>query len=96
MVYNHAQSGNTDYFPRRPLCCAVSDDGGKSWSAPTQIDDEPGRQLIYPSVTPVGDGILVVYLVGKEVWGGHIRVAELRGCLVAYDEHVPRRNDRET
>ena len=85
VVYNHAPSKSSAYFPRRPLCYAISADGGKSWSAPTQIDDEPGRQLIYPSVTPLRDGILIVYLVDKEGWGGDIRIAQLRGCVVAYD-----------
>jgi sialidase-1 len=49
------------FFPRRPLSYSVSRDDGKSWSTPVVIDDVSRQQLIYPSITFLKGGILVVY-----------------------------------
>lgn len=66
VVYNHAEPlAPGAYFPRTPLCYAVSADDGQTWSAPVLIDDtgvaERNRQLIYPSVTMLPEGILLIY-----------------------------------
>ena len=62
VVYDHAEPIRPEaFFPRRPLAYAVSRDGGKTWSKPRLIDDESGQQLIYPSITFLDHGILVVY-----------------------------------
>ena len=45
VFYNHAKPlGAGAFFPRTPLCYAVSSDGGKSWSEPVLVD-ESGVQL---------------------------------------------------
>ena len=62
VVYDHAVPLRPEaFFPRRPLVWAVSSDGGTTWSPPHVIDDAQGQQHIYPSITFLEDGILVVY-----------------------------------
>jgi hypothetical protein len=62
LAYNPAEPlFEGSFFPRRPLAYSISRDQGKSWTAPVVIDDVPGQQLIYPSVTFLEAGILVVY-----------------------------------
>jgi hypothetical protein len=62
VVYNHAAPIRPEaFFPRRPLVYAVSSDGGETWDTPVLIDDEPGQQHIYPSITFLDHGILIVY-----------------------------------
>ena len=51
-VYNH-----TDRHERRPLSLAASEDGGRCWSQPRQIDDMAG-ELSYPSFVAAPDGTL--------------------------------------
>jgi hypothetical protein len=48
-------------LPRNPLVYSLSSDAGYTWSAPTIIDDQPGYMLIYPSITQIGDNILIAY-----------------------------------
>ena len=55
--------------PRNPLVYATSRDG-RAWSAPVLIDDQPGQQLIYPSITPTAEGLLVVYCAGYDAGDG--------------------------
>ena len=62
VVYDHCAPIRPEaFFPRCPLAYAVSRNGGETWSEPRLIDDEPGQQHIYPSITSLEDGILVVY-----------------------------------
>ena len=66
VYYNHATPINPGaFFPRTPLCYAVSDDGGKSWSPPVIVDDEGAankdRQNIYPAVCFTKEGMLVMW-----------------------------------
>jgi len=53
------------FFPRTPLCYAVSDDGGRTWCAPVVVDDEgvtaKDRQNIYPSICFTKEGMLVMW-----------------------------------
>lgn len=68
VFYNHAEPiGPGAFFPRTPLCYAVSSNGGRTWSEPAVVDDTgvllKDRQAIYPSVCFVKEGMLVVYSV---------------------------------
>jgi hypothetical protein len=64
--YNHAAPIKAGaFFPRTPLCYAVSGDSGKSWSAPVIVDDEgvanKERQNIYPSACLTKGGMVVMW-----------------------------------
>ncbi len=66
VFYNHAAPiGPGAFFPRTPLCYAVSSDAGQSWSEPVIVDDEGvannDRQNIYPSICFTDEGMLVVW-----------------------------------
>jgi hypothetical protein len=66
VFYNHAAPIKAGaFFPRTPLCYAVSDDGGKTWGPPVIVDDEgvtdKDRQNIYPSVCFTNEGMLVIW-----------------------------------
>jgi hypothetical protein len=66
--YNHAEPIRPGaFFPRTPLCYAVSPDGGRSWGEPVVVDDSGAaardRQCIYPSLCFTDEGMLVVYSV---------------------------------
>ena len=66
VFYNHATPIKAGaFFPRTPLCYAVSGDGGKTWSPPVTVDDEGAvkrdRQNIYPSICFTKDGMLVMW-----------------------------------
>jgi len=78
------------FFPRRPLSYAVSRDQGRSWSAPVVIDDVKGQQLIYPSVTPLKNGILIVYSAHLDPGDGQFSTPEdwkiggAKRCLIDF------------
>jgi hypothetical protein len=66
VFYNHATPiKDGAFFPRTPLCYAVSDDAGKTWSPPAIVDDDgvanTDRQNIYPSVCFTKEGMLVLW-----------------------------------
>ncbi len=66
VFYNHATPLSPGaFFPRTPLCYAVSADGGQTWGEPVLVDDAGAllrdRQSIYPSVCCTPAGLLVVY-----------------------------------
>jgi len=66
VFYNHAAPIKAGaFFPRTPLCYAVSGDGGKTWSPPVIVDDEgvvgKDRQNIYPSICFTREGMLVMW-----------------------------------
>ncbi len=66
VFYNHAKTLRAGaFFPRTPLCYAVSSDGGKSWGEPVLVDESgvqlKDRQVIYPSICFTAEGMLVVY-----------------------------------
>ena len=61
VVYNHNHPlFPNSYYPRNPLVYATTRDG-RIWTEPVLIDDQPGQQLIYPSITPTDEGVLIVY-----------------------------------
>ena len=71
VAYNHAEPlFKESYFPRNPLVYATSRDG-HIWSEPTLIDDQPGQQLIYPSITNTSEGLLVVYCACYDAGNGN-------------------------
>jgi hypothetical protein len=66
VFYNHATPIKAGaFFPRTPLCYAVSGDGGKTWSPPVIVDDEglvnKDRQNIYPSICFTKEGMVVMW-----------------------------------
>ncbi|MFA6545964.1 MAG: exo-alpha-sialidase [Limisphaerales bacterium] len=66
VFYNHAAPIKAGaFFPRTPLCYAVSGDGGKTWSPPVIVDDEgvanKDRQNIYPSACFTKEGMVVMW-----------------------------------
>jgi hypothetical protein len=66
VFYNHVKPlGAGAFFPRTPLCYAVSSDGGKSWGEPVLVDESgvqlQDRQVIYTSICFTAEGMLVVY-----------------------------------
>lgn len=66
VFYNHTKPIKAGaFFPRTPLCYAVSADNGKSWSPPVIVDDEgvanKDRQNIYPSACFTKEGMVVMW-----------------------------------
>jgi len=73
--YNHAEPlGPGAFFPRTPLCYAVSADGGRTWGEPVVVDDAGvllnDRQNIYPSICFTDEGMVVVYSCHEADPGG--------------------------
>jgi hypothetical protein len=66
VFYNHATPIKAGaFFPRTPLCYAVSEDDGRTWSPPVVVDDEgvanKDRQNIYPSICFTNEGMVVMW-----------------------------------
>jgi hypothetical protein len=66
VFYDHAAPLNAGaFFPRTPLCYAVSGDGGRHWGPPVIIDDEGVEhhdlQNIYPAIAFTKEGMLVLW-----------------------------------
>ena len=66
VFYNHAAPIKAGaFFPRTPLCYAVSDDSGRTWSPAIIVDDEgvpnKDRQNIYPSICFTKEGMVVMW-----------------------------------
>ena len=66
VFYNHAAPLRKGaFFPRTPLCYAVSADDGRSWSSPVIVDDDgmakKDRQNTYPAVCFTKEGMLLVW-----------------------------------
>lgn len=64
---------NSNPLNRWPLVAAVSNNGGRSWTAP-RILANPGRQVSYPGLTQLSDGVFVaVWQESLEKGGRDIR-----------------------
>ncbi|MCC6861604.1 MAG: exo-alpha-sialidase [Bryobacterales bacterium] len=64
---------NSNPLNRWPLVAALSSNGGRSWTAP-RILANPGRQVSYPGLTQLPDGVLVaVWQESLENGGRDIR-----------------------
>lgn len=66
VFYNHVEPlARGAFFPRTPLCYAVSSDQGRTWAPPVVIDDEGAeakdRQNIYPSAAFTPEGMVLVW-----------------------------------
>lgn len=66
VFYNHTPPlVQGAFFPRTPLCYAVSGDSGKTWSEPFLVDESGAvlkdRQVIYPAVCFTDEGMCVIY-----------------------------------
>ena len=60
--YCHTVPGATStHQPRNPLTCAISRDDGTTWEQIRNVEDRPGYDNGYPSVTFVGDEALIGY-----------------------------------
>jgi alpha-L-fucosidase len=84
VFYNHATPiSKGAFFPRTPLCFAVSSDGGKSWGQPVIVDNDGvekrDRQNIYPSVCFMKEGMLVM-------WSTHS--ADPKGSFAGQDAKI--------
>lgn len=101
VFYNHATPLKPGaFFPRTPLCYAVSADAGRTWGEPVIVDDEGvanrDRQNIYPSVCFTDEGMLVVWSThaadpsgsfsngGPEGW----KTGGGKRCVAAYPEDL--------
>ena len=94
LAYNAAKPlFKGSFFPRRPLAYSISRDDGKTWSQPGVIDDVVGQQLIYPSVTFLSEGILLVYSAHYDPGNGKFsdtpeayKVGGGKRCLISYPQ----------
>lgn len=54
---------------RNPLSAAVSSDEGRTWSPPMSLENSPGQQYAYTSVTLHQDRVLMTYYVSDDKTG---------------------------
>lgn len=99
VFYNHAAPlGPGAFFPRTPLCYAVSADGGRSWGEPVLVDEAGAllrdRQNIYPGIVFTDEGMVVVYSTHEADPEGSFRGSYShlcpdcggKRCILAYPE----------
>jgi hypothetical protein len=93
VFYDHAKPLKAGaFFPRTPLCYAVSGDDGKTWGAPVVVDDDgvekKDRQNIYPSVCFTKEGMVVVWSTHaadpKGSWETDYKIGGAKRAIVAY------------
>lgn len=76
-------SGRHVYPPgrRTPLCLALSDDGGCTWSPSRVLEGDPDGWYCYTSITFAGDRVLLSYCAGDRKVGGlnRLKVLALSG-----------------
>ncbi len=85
VFYNHVKPlGPAAFFPRTPLCYAVSEDAGQTWGEPFLVDatgsERHDRQCIYPSICMTDEGMLVVYSVHAADPGGSFAGSYAHEC----------------
>ena len=101
VFYNHAAPlSEGAFFPRTPLCYAVSPDGGKTWGPPFIIDDDgvekKDRQNIYASASFTKEGMVLVWSShladpnGTFAGQYHPAIGGGKRAIVAYPEPSPR------
>lgn len=66
VIWNNVASSSN--WPRTPLTAAISRDEGATWTQFRDIDNRPGRDAAYPSVTFVGNEALVAYYSRSREW----------------------------
>jgi hypothetical protein len=93
VFYDHARPLQpAAFFPRTPLCYAVSSNGGETWGEPVVVDDEgvekKDRQNIYPSVCFTKEGMVVVWSTHaadpKGSWETDFRIGGAKSAILAY------------
>ena len=62
---------------RTPLTAAISHDGGKTWGKPKNLEDDPTRTFSYPSMTFVGERVLLTYYDGANLGRCSLRFRSL-------------------
>ena len=68
LIWNHAEFDPTyDHSGKRtPLTCAVSQDGGATWGAPIDLEDDPGIEFTNVACSYTREGkAIVTYLTSK-------------------------------
>ena len=68
LIWNHSEFDPTyDHSGKRtPLTCAVSKDGGESWSTPKNLEDDPGIEFTNVACSYTREGMAIVtYLTSK-------------------------------
>ncbi len=74
LIWNHAEFDPTyDHSGKRtPLTCAVSQDGGDTWGAPRDLEDDPGMEFTNVACSYTREGAAIVtYLTSQMVDPGH-------------------------
>lgn len=66
VLWNNVASAKN--WPRIPLTAAISQDEGRTWTRFKDVDNRPGRDAAYPSVTFVGDEALIAYYSRSTKW----------------------------
>ncbi|QDT65254.1 sialidase family protein [Calycomorphotria hydatis] len=66
LLWNNVASSSN--WPRTPLTAAISQDEGRSWGMFQDIDNRIGMDAAYPSVTFVGEEMLVGYYSRSRKW----------------------------
>ena len=56
LVWNHSLTG-----ARNPLTATISKDDGETWGNVRDLEDDPQHSFAYPSITFVGDEVLLTY-----------------------------------
>ena len=57
LIWNHSSDGRS----RSPLTAAISKDDGETWSNVRDLEDDANHPCAYPSITFVGDEVLLTY-----------------------------------
>ncbi len=74
---------------RSPLCIAISDDEGKTWSKSKVLEDNPTGRYCYTSITPIetreGMGIFLSYCAGDESTRQYGKLTRLKITYVSND-----------
>ncbi|MCA9078344.1 MAG: exo-alpha-sialidase [Planctomycetaceae bacterium] len=66
LVWNNVASKSN--WPRTPLTAALSHDEGETWKHYQDIDNRSNFDAAYPSVTFVGDEVLIAYYTRSTKW----------------------------
>ncbi|MCA9024035.1 MAG: exo-alpha-sialidase [Planctomycetaceae bacterium] len=66
LVWNHVASKSN--WPRTPLTAAISRDEGQTWTDFQDIDNRPDFDAAYPSVTFLGDEVLIACYTRPTSW----------------------------
>jgi len=78
LVWNDNYEPGTGHGGKRtPLAAAISRDGGKTWGKARNLEDDPNRAFSYPSLTFVGERVLLTYYDGSTLGRSSLRFRSL-------------------